>query len=326
MRSPFSLLKRLTSWLTRPKGLVVFPIAIGLFLTSLGAFELYSATVVPIPKWVAPYGFLVFTSAEAELEELYLSLHGGIRADDNRGGIFLTITFSANISSLNEEVVGVQIPYDFEHDIYMEIWRFDSEGRTVPLELTARNVMAVGNNTSLAYLKFVASPESTRYTVAFKSVWKGFIITEGFSSYSIVFPIGNAGDSVHSAVLENFPNVHTYYGRYLGKIRVELSLPQEIEIKRIHPLPKTEVVQAGKEGRFFYWEFTTTAVGVGAPSEIITASFEDRKKTEVRNRLLFDSGLYMGLGIGLIISGLHETLKYLMEKRKNEVHMSTSES
>jgi len=300
--------------------IVVFPIAAGLFLTSLGVLELHNATVVPIPKWTVPYGFLLFSSAKSELNELFVEF-GKISVDDNFARMNIRLHFSAmNISSPDEEVVGVQVPYSSIEVFDAAVSGIDSEGRTVQLDVTDRQVMAVGNNTSLAYLKFVASTGATHFnavTVVYGLVWKGFIVREGFSSYSIMFPIGIVEPSVHRAVREHFPNIQTYYGESLGNISVNLILPEGIEVKRIYPLPTTELVLAGGEPRL-YWEFTSI-VGLKTPSplsETITVSFEVRKKTELHNRLLFDSGLYMGLGIGLLISGLHEALKHMMEIRK----------
>ncbi len=51
-------------------------------------------------------------------------------------------------------------------------------------------------------------------------------------------------------------------------------------------------------------------------SELITVSFELRSETELRNRLLFDAGLYMGLGVSLIFGGIHEALKIAMESKR----------
>ena len=42
--------------------------------------------------------------------------------------------------------------------------------------------------------------------------------------------------------------------------------------------------------------------------------------SEQRDRLLYDSGLYMGLGVGLLFSGIHEALKVSgeLDKRQRE--------
>ncbi|MDH5451460.1 MAG: hypothetical protein OEX77_11315 [Candidatus Bathyarchaeota archaeon] len=46
--------------------------------------------------------------------------------------------------------------------------------------------------------------------------------------------------------------------------------------------------------------------------------FEVNRLSEMRGRLLFDSGLYMGLGVGLFFSGIHEALKVVGELRKKK--------
>jgi len=76
--------------------------------------DLYGATIVPIPKWEAPYGFLALTSLKAELSEWVLLLDE-ISVDCNGGVFRLWVFFSLeNISSSGEEVVGFQVPYSAE--------------------------------------------------------------------------------------------------------------------------------------------------------------------------------------------------------------------
>jgi len=301
----------------------VFPIAVGLFLTSFGALELHNATVVQIPKWTAPYGFLVFTSQEAVITEWSVALEG-VTIDDNSGVARLVVEFSMmNISSSYEEVVGVQVPYSVEIRNAVVNELDNKTDSWVPLEVTDTQATRVENNTSLAYLKFFPSTLATRYFLLYLEFdWNGFLIKEEFSSYSIMIPICVRDiANVHSVLLGYFPNIHAYSGRFLGKTIVGVNLPGGIEVKRINPLPTAEVVQTGREVRFLSWEFTMPEVErwwkhVGPDLATVTVSFEVREKTESRNRLLFDSGLYMGLGIGLLISGLHEALKCVMEIRK----------
>ncbi|MEM2112171.1 MAG: hypothetical protein QXX08_09920 [Candidatus Bathyarchaeia archaeon] len=50
-------------------------------------------------------------------------------------------------------------------------------------------------------------------------------------------------------------------------------------------------------------------------SDIIRIRFELLGESELRNRLHFDSGLYLGLDIGLVISGIHEALKFITEAK-----------
>jgi hypothetical protein len=49
-------------------------------------------------------------------------------------------------------------------------------------------------------------------------------------------------------------------------------------------------------------------------------SFENNVESELRDHLLFDSGLYMGLGVSLIFGGLYEAIKIctdiVKERRK----------
>jgi len=107
-----SLLKRSTRLLALV--VVVFPIGVGLFLTGLGARNLREASAVSIPKWSAPFAFLVFTTFEAEWEGGQVVIRE-IDLDANRAQGKITAAFSVRgISSPDEAVVGFQIPYRVE--------------------------------------------------------------------------------------------------------------------------------------------------------------------------------------------------------------------
>jgi len=305
-----SLLKRLTRLLALV--VVVFPIGVGLFLTALGAHNLREASVVSIPKWSAPFGFLVFTTFEAEWEGGQVVMYD-IDLDANRARGKITADFFVRgISSPDEAVVGFQIPYSVEIPD-LGISGSGDEGKPVPLRITDWQVLAIGNNTSLAYIRFVPSPEATRYSVRFAPIWRDFIVREGFSSFSVTFPVS---PRVHDVVRGLFPNACVILGMWGSKVNLHLSLPEGFEVRRTSPLPTTEFVWPEREGRWFTWDLTLNP----GPFEMqsVTVSFDVREKMELRNRLFFNSGLYMGLGIGLIISGLHEALKYYMEIRKSD--------
>jgi len=152
--------------------------------------------------------------------------------------------------------------------------------------------------------------------VVFNLIWRDFIVREGFSSFSVTFPVSPS--MVHDVVRGLFPNVRVILGGLPGsKVSLHLSLPEGFEVRRTFPLPTTEFVWPEREGRWFTWELTVNPYGPLEMQSVIV-SFDAREKIELRNRLFFDSGLYMGLGIGLIISGLHEALKYYMEIRKSD--------
>jgi hypothetical protein len=101
------------------------------------------------------------------------------------------------------------------------------------------------------------------------------------------------------------------------EIRDTIPLPDREELISMSNLEKPEVLEPH---RYLSWQFPPNRVLKGweqwPTSDIIRARFEPLDESELQNRLLFDSGLYLGIGIGLLISGLHEALKYVMETKK----------
>jgi hypothetical protein len=116
---------------------------------------------------------------------------------------------------------------------------------------------------------------------------------------------------------------------------LSIQLGDDCEVRRIYPLPSEEkvigpphirdpsplpggrTIECGPDQlKFRISEYDAGALNF-IVSELITVSFELRSETELRNRLLFDTGLYMDLGVSLVFGGIHEALKIAAElKRK----------
>jgi len=196
---------------------------------------------------------------------------------------------------------------------------YNEQGK-VSVEVTdERAVLVEEAEISIVYAKFVALPNVFHYEGRVVLTWKGFIAREGYSTYSMVFRVATSKETVHQAVYDYFPEAYAYYGDDLS-LDIMMRLPEDCELRRVYPLPDGEEAMPGGGGGRLVWkahrpEFRTS----GAPhpiSELITVNFELRSESELRNRLFFDSGLYMGLGVSLVFGGIHEALKVAMESKR----------
>ncbi len=314
--------------------LVLFPIGSGLFLTDLGVVKLNEASFVSGRQEITSYGFLVFSSTQ--LQQVGSNIWLGVSSiKDDEGGCLIHFPFELSKlsnASLDEHVIGLQLPctarmleptFNAVKNVTEETLWIEEEGEQGKARAVIKEAKVIlteekQEKPSILYIRFLALPNALKYRGTISLGLQGFTVREEFSTYSIVFPVAQSRLTVHPAVYDFCPGAYAYYGDNLSLL-IGVNLPENCELKRIHPFPDGEQIMPGGTRRF-YWtgrsEFRTLEFPHPV-SECITVTTELRSETELRNRLLFDSGLYMGLGVSLVFGGVHEALKIAIElKRK----------
>jgi len=304
---------------------VLFPIGAGLFLTNLGMVKLNEATIVPFRQLSNPYGFLAFSSIQLQ-GVTWCIIIGDQFLDIKNDTYSLLVVFSFDLinASSGEHVIGFQLPGFGEFstepgvaELGFRIEGYNEQGK-ISVEVTDEKAVLVEEvEISIVYAKFVALPNAFHYEGRVLFTWKGFTARDGYSTYSIIFPVAKTKETVHQAVYDYFPKAYAYYGDDLS-LDIKIHLPEDCELRRVYPLPSGEEAMPGVGGRRLYWhQLEVEKTGAPHPnSELITVNFELRSESELRNRLFFDSGLYMGLGVSLVFGGIHEALKVAMESKR----------
>jgi hypothetical protein len=306
---------------------ILFPLGAGLFLTVLGAAKLSEANIVPIKQWTTPYGFLVFSSTQLQSLESHVWIEGINIKDDT---VICNIPFSFRLTnaSSEEQILGFQLPCTADFLTSMEPGEssFSINGTIgddlVRVELVDEKAVLIGEEKiSIVYARFVALQNVVDYSGRLYCNSKGLTSRQGFSTYNMVFSISKSKPSAHESIFDYCPRAYTYYGKNLTLL-VGMTVPQGCEVRQMQPSPSGEHVFAPMEhvsGDFstrLVWYNLSEFGSMEFPhpaSESLTVSIESLAESELRNRLLFDSGLYMGLGVGLIFSGIHELLKVASE-------------
>ena len=95
-------------------------------------------------------------------------------------------------------------------------------------------------------------------------------------------------------------------------------------IKIVYPTPSSVMGVPGYNIQMLAWDLSypksiLASEMPGSVVDAVVAYFELSSVAEQRNRFLFEAGIYTGLGVSLIFSGLHEALKYLEETRVKRV-------
>jgi hypothetical protein len=308
--------------------IIVLPIALGVGLTGLGVFRLVQASEKPVSRPLSPYGILAFCSEKCDSFDLSMNLFG-FDLKGNSVRAFCIIRFGLSPSVVNdssfEVVFGLQMPYqvevqqDIEQGKRVNVYAGNNELEVLETETLFSQV----NRTSIFYLKFVTEPENRDYHVTLTFDWKDLVNRQSFALYEMVVPFCS---SMFNIAVQYFPDV---YPLNYTALNLSIELPDDCEIRDTIPLPdKEELISMSnpekpevlEPHRYLSWQFPPNRVLEGGEqwptSDIVRVRFELMGESELQNRLLFDSGLYLGLGIGLLISGLHEALKYVMETRK----------
>jgi hypothetical protein len=304
---------------------IIFPILIGTILTGVGTLKLSEANLVPTEQWKTPYGLLVFSTVPLESTAIHVEI---IMARANLEKSLVPTQLELNFDLANNDkfknaqeeiVIGFQFPFKIADYQEFEIEQRDVKP-LIPIEKEAKIVEDEVGVTSLFYVRFkTLIGEWQRYHLLLVFDWEGPIRRESFSVFSIALPVTLGLEPLQiDYPYEQLPNIHYIYYADDLDMSVGMELPWEFEIKRSYPPTGTVITEFGSDSLSMFWEprFSLEKRVSGKHLQMIMVEFEVSRLSETRDRLLFDSGLYMGLGVGLLFSGIHEVLKVTGERRK----------
>jgi hypothetical protein len=320
---------------------VLFPLLAGSFLTFLGGERLYEANTVQVKRWTTPFGLLAFSSTSLDLFDptkesirIYINLDMRSAYTNVLQGIvdcdvFLEFRLpSYDSQGITEEdiVVGVQFPFRVVNLRNFQLTRMEPSIGQIEMPIKDVNVSTIVEENdivnSVFYLEFIR-PQTTEpqdISLHFGFEWEDIIHREGFSTFTFSFPIalGLMGGSPEFAhpYTQN-PNAHyVYYAETLGLI-VVMNFPFDYEVKQT--FPEIEMINSptGSTSRNFFWDVNIPEEDtLFTATQLFSVNFEEKRLSEARNSLMFDSGLYMGLGVSLIFGGIHEAVRVVAELRK----------
>jgi hypothetical protein len=230
--------------------------------------------------------------------------------------------------ALGEQIGGFQIPYGVTSVNFTVTASFE-HGDTETVALLDQRAIMVEEpaKATILYGRFQVPADTAVCHLSLHFVWEGVFIREGFSSYALIIPFANANETVHSKVYECCPNAVALFDNV--PFMIEIGIPYDSEFKGSFPAPDTQEVITGKPQGNLVWYHNNTATRWAMPSSNqFRVDFEVPSDAELRNRLFFDSGLYMGLGISLVFSGVYEGLKSAEElvRRRREIRERQAEA
>jgi hypothetical protein len=217
-----------------------------------------------------------------------------------------------NTTSAGEQIIGFQIPY------YCDFLNFSIGSQSEKLEVSKIETVHLEDEnpkdstsgkakTTIIYARFLSSPLIDTYSGDLVFTWDGPIIKEDFSNYKISIPLADSPGDTHKKVLEYCPNASIYEEI---QVIIAIQMPEYCEYRGSIIPPVQELAQTSQTQRSILWKITNPNImGLAGSTYHFTMSFENSIEKELRDHLLFDSGLYMGLGVSLVFGGLYETIK-----------------
>lgn len=293
---------------------ILFPTVAGVLLTSFGAGKLNEAYVVPSEPKVNPYGFLVFSTMNLskQSKEAHFWIEQ-ISPNERAVQAVVYCEFRVNQTASGEHVVGFQIPYYCD---FKKLWLSSESGdlevsdvTTVHLEDSdPKEPTSEKTNTTLVCATFVSSPLIERYRLQFEFNWEGLIRKKSFSDYVISIPLADGEGDTHEEVFRRLPNASAWWED--TRVKIMIQMPEQCEYTGSIVLPVQSLSQTLQTRSSIVWDIINPNI-MGTPGTAyqFTMSFENTVESEQRDHLLFDSGLYMGLGVSLIFGGLFEAIK-----------------
>jgi len=138
---------------------------------------------------------------------------------------------------------------------------------------------------------------------------------KSFSNYMITIPLADSEGDTREEVFKRLPNASVYYEGI--KVKIMIQMPEECEYTGSIIPPVQSLAQTLQTRSSILWDITNPNVMVTPDTTYhFTMSFENKVESEQRDHLLFDSGLYLGLGVSLLFGGLYEAIKILSDVAK----------
>lgn len=298
---------------------ITFPILAGIFATLYGLY-LYNQTQIFNLGWRGvPSGFLVFSSMElssVDLSVVIMDVNFEKSLSDKAG---IICSFDLASSLTNDQTIGFQIPYVVENIIWIES-EFDmvSEG-----EIVRETVPATGGgqqtDVTIVYFRFRPNPNILHYSFSVWYNWSGFLSKTEYATYKLVVPFARDERSLHESISSLLPDAKIRYITRSESDHASILVNAAAHIKEAYPTPSRVMGMTGYDISMVMWDLNYQGSILESrmqPLYEVVVYFELSSEVAQRDRYIYESGIYTGLGVSLLFSGIHEALKALEESKK----------
>jgi hypothetical protein len=289
---------------------IYLPIVAGLIFTATGiayfleTSQTYAAEKLPI------YGFINLASKEFDSQEMTVTINS-ISEQGSYADVMVNLVLNAQDKDVKS--FGLQVPHLVEN-AFFKIAYMDAEKTAVFYDQGEGKVTWLPDkDVSLLSYEFLHQSGTTWYSVEVSFRWFNAVTRTGFASYEILVPFSESDNVAADAStgLSMLRNNEV-------AISLNVNLPVNDRLVDSIPQPVEEVISwrdsLGIRSLVFVdkVDFGRTPGYPELPS--FRVSYEVPELRESYDRLIFNSGLFLGIGIQFLLAGIFDAIK-LRDKR-----------
>jgi len=288
--------------------IVYFPLLIGTIFTSLGIAYYLEISRTYAEVAIPEYGVLPFSSTEFMVNTMRVEIKE-INLDE--GYAYCSTTMSGEVKNVEGEIMfGLQVPYNVQEASF-KVGGYNDDKTELFYQGEATTQYGSGDATILYYV-FKPESKNPSFTVEVDFKWLNTISRSGYTEYELLVPM-SIGDSTFLGTEK--PNVFTIEGDV--PVSVMIDLPAGARVVESMP-PAVGEITSIRESAAYRYLMLENMVSFGNPhgypiSESFRVAFNIQSLSERRDTLVFDSGLFLGVGIQFLIAGLYDAIR-LREK------------
>ena len=307
---------------------IIFPISTGVIATLYGLYLYNRTQMFYYEDRAIPPGFLIFSSMELSSVNLSIQIIdlNFERGRSDKAVMFCDFDLASPLTE--DQTIGFQFPYVLEKFIYFEfnIQPFESEiiniqpfESEVIREIVPPSDGAKQTEVTIAYFRFKPNPAVKHYSFNGFFIWSGFLSRTDYATYKFVVPFARDERALHSSIGGILPNAKIRYVTQGESDHAFVMVNAAANVKAAFPMPDSVMGLHGYSLQMLTWELShsgTMGQEISPSLDEVVAYFEISSEAEQRNRYLYEAGIYTGLGVSLLFSGIYEALKALEESRK----------
>ena len=293
--------------LTLVKFTVIYlPIIAGLIFTVTGiTYYLDSSRTYPSQK-LPKFGIINLASQEfSPTDMMRVTIHQ-ISAQENNVDVSVQLSLEAKEKEV--KTFALQVPHRVENT-YAKIAYTDAEKTSTFYDAgDAKVEWKPESDVSIISYEFLPQSRNPWYSVEIGFRWFDVVTRTGFSSYEFMVPFSRTNEIAVDAS-SGLTSI-----REKATVMLTVYLPAGTRLIDSIPQPSEEVIDwqdsdVGYRSLVFLDEvdFGMTPGWPNLPS--FRVAFEVPELSERYNRLVFDSGLFLGIGIQFLLAGIFDAIK-----------------
>jgi hypothetical protein len=285
---------------------IYLPIIVGLIFTATGITYYFDASQTYPSQKLPKFGIINLASQEfSPTDMMRVTIHQ-ISAQENYVEVSVQLALEAKEKQV--KTFALQVPHRVEN-AYAKIAYTDAEKSDIFYDFgDAKVIWKPESEVSIISYEFLPQSGTPWYSVEIGFRWFNVVTRTGFSSYELMVPFSRTNEIVvdASSGLRSTGEKAT--------VMLTVYLPADTRLIDSIPQPSEEVIDwqdtdVGFRSLVFVYEvdFGMTPGWPNLPS--FRVAFEVPELKERYNRLVFDSGLFLGIGIQFLLAGIFDAIK-----------------